>query len=275
MAATAVQITLSEFTAFLRPERGWSPVQVHFRCDEHVFDWVPFEEHPKMVVRVYSSISKHTNVSRQVGGDAIRVCAVDLASNRGMIAAQRVHRVENWRENLKARVLQVRDDLGARLAKFAAAKAAEPKPVAHAASSPLFAILAKAKESGIEFPKLRFEPQAGQRLVVSVAGASSKLPGTLNLTDGKPFGQNVWFGRVNLDGSVLQSKSWQPWVGEILDGFAKDPAGFAGAYGKKTGRCCFCGRHLETKESVAVGYGPICAEKFGLPWGDVPSQEVA
>lgn len=272
MAATAVQITLSEFTEFLRADRGWSPVQVHFRCDEHVFDWVPFPEHPKMVVRVYSSISKFTNVSRQVGGDAIRVCAVDLGSNRGMIAAQRVHRVENWRENLRARVLQVRDDLGARLAKFAAAKAAQPKPATHAAALPLFALFAKAQENGLKFPKLRFEPEQDQRLVVSVAGANSKLPGTLNLTDGKPFGQNQWFGRVNLDGSITQSKSWQPWIGELLTAFAANPAEVGAAYGKKTGRCCYCGRHLETKESVAVGYGPICAEKFGLPWGAVPKE---
>jgi hypothetical protein len=275
MAATAVQITLSEMQQFLRAERGWNPAHITFRCEEHVLDFVPLDQHPKVVVRVYTSILKHTGVSRQVGGDAIRVCAVDLQSGRGLIASQRVHRVENWRENLRARIEQVISDLQARLAKFAQVEAAKPAPATHAAASPLFAIMAKARESGIEFPKLRFEPQEGQRLVVSVAGASSKLPGTLNLTDGKPFGQNVWFGRVNLDGSIMQSKSWQPWVGEILDGFAKDPAGFAGAYGKKTGRCCFCGRHLETKESVAVGYGPICASKFGLPWGDVPSQEVA
>jgi len=275
MAATAVQITLSEFAEFLRPERGWNPAQVQFRCEEYVFDWIPFPEFPKVVVRVYSSIQKHTGVSRQVGGDAIRVCAVDLAANRGLISAQRVHRVENWRENLRARVLQVRDELQARLVKRAAVEAAKPKPVAHAAASPLFALFATAKANGLQFPRLRFEPAPGQRLVVSVAGAQSKVPGVLNLTDGKPFGQNVWFGRVNLDGSVLQSKSWQPWVGELLTAFAADPAGAGAAYGKKTGNCCFCGRHLETAESTTVGYGPICAEKFGLPWGEVPGKEVA
>lgn len=49
-----------------------------------------------------------------------------------------------------------------------------------------------------------------------------------------------------------------------------DPVGVATLHGKKTGSCCFCGRHLETTESVTAGYGPVCAEKWGLPWGDVP-----
>lgn len=273
MAATAVQITLSEMNEFLRAERGWKLAEIKFHCEEHVYDWSPFADRPWVVVRVYSSVDKHTGVSRKVGGDAIRVCAVNTASDRGLLHSVRVHRVENWRENLRARVIECRDQLAAKIATLPAPQP-KPEPVKHAAASPLFAVLNKAKESGIEFPKLRFEPAPGQKLVVSMAGAMSKTPGALNLTDGKPFGQNVWFGRVNPDGSLVQSKSWQPWVSEILDGFAKDPAGFAGAYGKKTGRCCFCGRHLETKESVSVGYGPICAEKFGLPWGVVP-REVA
>jgi len=33
--------------------------------------------------------------------------------------------------------------------------------------------------------------------------------------------------------------------------------------------CCFCGRDLDTAESISMGYGPICADKYGLPWGEV------
>lgn len=47
----------------------------------------------------------------------------------------------------------------------------------------------------------------------------------------------------------------------------QDPVEFASLYGHRTGACCFCGRHLETAESVTVGYGPICAGHYGLPWG--------
>jgi len=33
--------------------------------------------------------------------------------------------------------------------------------------------------------------------------------------------------------------------------------------------CCFCGRELDTAESISVGYGPVCAAKYGLPWGEI------
>jgi hypothetical protein len=53
----------------------------------------------------------------------------------------------------------------------------------------------------------------------------------------------------------------------VLTKLAKDPVGFAGSYGAATGRCCFCNKPLKTEESTAVGYGPVCADRFGLPWG--------
>ena len=63
-------------------------------------------------------------------------------------------------------------------------------------------------------------------------------------------------------------------VRALIVAFAANPAAVGAAYGKRTGQCCFCCRHLETRESVAVGYGPICAEKFGLPWGEVGEAEI-
>jgi len=44
----------------------------------------------------------------------------------------------------------------------------------------------------------------------------------------------------------------------------------AAALGHSTSYCCFCSRHLKDQgegRSVEVGYGPVCAAKFGLPWG--------
>lgn len=56
---------------------------------------------------------------------------------------------------------------------------------------------------------------------------------------------------------------------------AADPAAAAAAYGHAKGTCCFCARDLTDGRSVAVGYGPICAEHYGLPWGDVTANPVA
>jgi len=54
-----------------------------------------------------------------------------------------------------------------------------------------------------------------------------------------------------------------------MQALAADPAAIGAAHGRKTGECCFCGRRLVDPRSVAVGYGPICAEHYGLPHGEV------
>lgn len=53
-----------------------------------------------------------------------------------------------------------------------------------------------------------------------------------------------------------------------LTDFDKDPHKAGAVEGHATGACCFCSRYLTTAASVKAGYGPICAERFGLPWGD-------
>lgn len=47
----------------------------------------------------------------------------------------------------------------------------------------------------------------------------------------------------------------------------KNPHDVLQKAGRKHSFCCFCGTQITSKDSLAVGYGPICAEKFGLPWG--------
>src|SRR5687768_1601751 len=41
----------------------------------------------------------------------------------------------------------------------------------------------------------------------------------------------------------------------------------AARFGQLFHTCVFCTRPLDTPESTAVGYGPVCAAKRGLPWG--------
>lgn len=41
----------------------------------------------------------------------------------------------------------------------------------------------------------------------------------------------------------------------------------AARFGHMHHQCVFCARRLDTPESTAVGYGPVCADKHGLPWG--------
>lgn len=135
--------------------------------------------------------------------------------------------------------------------------------------APIFALLAKAQGAGLKYPKIRLHTAEGRLVVLALAGAKSKYAGQVMLTDGGPFGSNVWYGAIAQDGTWQRSRAVTPDVVELLRSLSADPAQVARAFGRATGSCCFCGRELETAESVTVGYGPVCAANFGLPWGEV------
>lgn len=116
-------------------------------------------------------------------------------------------------------------------------------------------------------PKVRLETASGQRVVLSIAGDRSRYTGSVMLTDGRPFGENTYFGRIDPTGALTAAHAMTSEVLDLLRRFATDPAGTGSVIGKAIGACCFCSRQLETKESLAVGYGPVCAENYGLPWG--------
>lgn len=104
---------------------------------------------------------------------------------------------------------------------------------------------------------------AGQLLALSEqrTGRSRRtLYGSLH-TDGR------FIGRVGATAIELEIFNE---VSQVVRSFAADPAGFSAAHGRATGQCCYCGRGLTDERSVAVGYGPVCAEHYGLPWGDAP-----
>lgn len=165
----------------------------------------------------------------------------------------------------------------AKAAERAAAKAAEaaaaPAPEALGDSVlAIFALFAKARASGLLWPKVRLQAEGGQGVVLSLAGEKSKHAGQVQVTDGGPFGQSTYFGRIDAAGALHAGKGMTPAVRAVLAKLAADPAREAAAYGTLSGCCCFCGRGLDTGESVAVGYGPTCAEKYGMPWGEVKAK---
>lgn len=95
--------------------------------------------------------------------------------------------------------------------------------------------------------------------------------GTVRLTTGLRFGGFRFLGRITEEGVYEPSPDISTEevlsLGQALKTLAEDPAGAAAAYARLTGTCCFCGSKLSTELSTAVGYGPICADHFGLPWG--------
>ena len=53
----------------------------------------------------------------------------------------------------------------------------------------------------------------------------------------------------------------------ILTALVRHPAETAATYGKLTGKCSFCHSELSADNSTDVGYGPVCAKRWGPPWG--------
>jgi hypothetical protein len=144
---------------------------------------------------------------------------------------------------------------------------AAPAPNAMVGSLAPMLTMFKFAAQHLKFPKVRLATESGTPVVLSLAGPNSKNAGMVYVKfDG------MYAGKVDHQGNAWKSsdvtgQEWEETV-KVLKELAEHPTQAAKAYGHRTGNCCFCGTEITTKESLAVGYGPICAEHYGLPWGD-------
>jgi hypothetical protein len=127
---------------------------------------------------------------------------------------------------------------------------------------PIYEFLVAAQARGLQYPKARFlAPDGRQELRLTLAGHRSKVPGSIQV-----YLADAWIGRVEPpDGRVVGNLASNRAVLDLLLHIASNPAEAAQAYGALMGRCSFCGLALTDEGSVEVGYGPVCAKKWGLP----------
>lgn len=134
-------------------------------------------------------------------------------------------------------------------------------------------LFARANSAGLRAPKVRMDIPGVGRVQLTIAGPRSKLAGQIVVTDGGGFGENRYYGHIRMEPETpdrFQAGALcTPGVVRSLIDLALDPAGAASAYGKITGSCCFCALDLTDARSIAVGYGPTCADNYGLPWGEL------
>lgn len=136
--------------------------------------------------------------------------------------------------------------------------------------SGVYALFQKAAQH-LKYPRIRLQTPDGLPVHLYVSGSGSKEPGVVNVTDGRPYGENKWYGRVKTNGVWESGMKKFPEHGAVrglLTKLAEKPAETAAEYGRLTGHCCFCGSVLTDDRSTAVGYGPTCAKNFGLAWGE-------
>jgi hypothetical protein len=131
-----------------------------------------------------------------------------------------------------------------------AARAASP--AASVDLAPIRALFDTATANGAASPSYRAEG-----LTLTLAPAHGRNPGALYVKDGPTY-----LGKIT--GTAYMG---DPAALPRLLTIAADPRAAAVRHGRETCRCSFCGRKLTDSRSSAVGYGPDCADKYGLPWG--------
>ncbi|MDC7784783.1 DUF6011 domain-containing protein [Rhodoplanes sp. TEM] len=146
------------------------------------------------------------------------------------------------------------------------ANAPRPTPVQVGDLSSVIALFDRAGQH-LRRPAIVLNCQGLGNVRLNVAGQRARVPGSLNVTDDGPYESRRFYGRIHRDGTFEPSRASAPGLVDYLIRFARDPAGVAAEHGLMTGNCCFCRRTLTDERSTAVGYGPTCAEHYGLPWG--------
>lgn len=162
-----------------------------------------------------------------------------------------------------------------RYATQAAAKAAPQETVRAAA---LFEMFASATQT-LKFPSIKYTTKMETfRLWISTKDGS-----TLVIANNKHKPERRIFATVHNEPFGKQYPIfWQetfqrhPQFAELsmlVRAFIENPVEQAKLSGIAFSHCCFCGLELTDGRSVAAGYGPICAAKWNLPWGEGEQEE--
>ena len=110
-----------------------------------------------------------------------------------------------------------------------------------------------AMAAGLKKPGYRAEG-----LKITLAPATGRNAGALYVVRES---DDTYLGKIV--GTAYQSTSGGNALTALLK-IAADPLGAAVEYGRETGRCACCGRELTNEESVELGIGPICRQRWSL-----------
>ena len=151
----------------------------------------------------------------------------------------------------------------AREADYLDKKKEEAKPKAKVDFSGIRKPLTTAKETKLVRPVLRTVDEDSDKVFVfSLAKPDSKNP---NFVYVKEDGE--YLGKISPEGEFF---GWRT-PKESVDALVRVSENISEAtikYGRKTGKCGCCGRGLTVKASILSGVGPICADKYGIEYGE-------
>jgi hypothetical protein len=129
----------------------------------------------------------------------------------------------------------------------------------------LVQMFTKAKES-LKYPSITLG-WMGRKVRIKLTGEGSKFPGTISVEV-----DTLWFGRIHTDGtwnpaSAFKHCDFKDELLDLLKALASHPSETSAHYGKLGGVCIYCMSALTDPKSLAMGYGPVCAKRWGLKWG--------
>lgn len=131
------------------------------------------------------------------------------------------------------------------------------KPAGHQINlREVFEKFATAQAAGLKRPKLRLENFCFSLM-------SGKNAGCIAVKTGPGY-DDTYLGKVFTDGVFFKTHSCTDAQLEQLQRISGDVLAAAREYGTISGTCSCCGRALDRAESVKMGIGPVCAEKWGL-----------
>lgn len=135
-------------------------------------------------------------------------------------------------------------------------------------ASGIYRLFEHAIAKKLQRPHVRLLTSNNRQVALKLASPNSKNnAGCIYVTDGGSFDSNTYYGKIDRTGRFCSTSDTTPEVFDVLARFSKNPAKVAAEYGKLTGHCCMCGLPLTDPRSTAMGYGPVCADHFGLEWG--------
>jgi hypothetical protein len=146
----------------------------------------------------------------------------------------------------------------------AASAAGNKDMIAFLADSFVFAV-----GMGLKAPMIRLGFQERRyKIYLSRRGTLCFKSGAVRPGTSDPIGDEEYVGCL-YQGRFLPNKERRPLAveNEFFARLSADPVGFMAACSKDMNRCCYCNLPLEDERSKEVGYGKICAERWGLPWG--------
>lgn len=108
-----------------------------------------------------------------------------------------------------------------------------------------------AQSNGLKKPVLRAEG-----LALKLAGQHSRNAGAIYVTKGGEY-----VGKI-VGTKFMATREADATVLPALQTISTEPKEAAIRYGRLTGSCACCGRELTDPQSVAMGIGPICADKW-------------